>query len=72
MYNADISKRAVEDSQRQRRRDNTSYVPSYFKLNEETKFWEFNYDKLKEIEEKIRTANDPVAAESSSVKPEEQ
>lgn len=53
MYKADTAKRAVEDAQRKRRNEGTSYKPEYFKYNEETKYWDFIPEKSQELDKII-------------------
>jgi len=62
MYTADIAKRAVEDAQRQRRRDETSYHPHYFAENSDKTFWAFKTELSKEVDERIMDAMNPVPA----------
>jgi len=60
MVAADVAKRVVEDAQRKRRADNTSYTPSFFAQSEETKFWELIQEKWPSLLQQIATANDPL------------
>jgi len=73
MNAADVAKKAVEDAQRKRRKENTSFVPEYFKYDEQTTTWDFVMEKLPEIDKQIATANDPVPKQDSvEVKQEDQ
>jgi hypothetical protein len=59
MYAADLAKRAVEGAQRKRRTDGNSFAPRYFAV-QSPGFWAFDFERMRELDEKIATANDPL------------
>lgn len=70
MYAADVAKRAVEGAQRKRRNDGASFAPRYF-VAERPEFWSFDWSKMKELNDKIATAFDPVPETTETVEKKE-
>jgi len=54
MPKADAAKRVVEEAQRKRRNDGTSFVPEYFKLDTKSGFWEYQDGAVERFLQKTR------------------